>query len=67
MQEGTLVPTETVVDILFQATNSRRDVGHAVIVDGFPRTVEQALYAEKLVCYFSSSLRFGLGKGGSTS
>jgi adenylate kinase len=42
MEQGALVPDEIVVEIVFQALDAQRSQGTGVILDGFPRTVEQA-------------------------
>lgn len=41
MDAGTLVPDQTVVDVVFESLVSL-PAGHGFILDGFPRTVEQA-------------------------
>ena len=41
MEKGALVPDELVVEIVFQALDGQRDA-KGVILDGFPRTVDQA-------------------------
>jgi adenylate kinase len=42
MEQGALVPDEIVVEIVFQALDTQRSSGKGVILDGFPRTVDQA-------------------------
>ncbi len=42
MESGALVPDDLVVDIVFQALDRCRSAGTGVILDGFPRTVDQA-------------------------
>lgn len=41
MEQGALVPDEVVVEVVFQALDGQR-TGKGVILDGFPRTVDQA-------------------------
>lgn len=47
MTSGKLVPTEIVIDVL-QKRLSQSDTKNGFILDGFPRTLEQAEYLDKI-------------------
>ncbi|KAH8674397.1 adenylate kinase-domain-containing protein [Tricladium varicosporioides] len=49
VQEGTLVPTVTIVNILKHAITKEQGKNHAIIIDGFPRRLDQGIYSEDKV------------------
>ncbi len=55
MDAGQLVPDQTVVDLVEQ-TISGKDFDKGYILDGFPRTVEQAVAYDKLLARRNESL-----------
>lgn len=58
MDAGELVPDELLMDIVQERMNEP-DANAGWILDGFPRTVTQAMFFDKLIC--------DVGTGGSTS
>lgn len=47
--KGNLVPDEMIIDILLRAFQDNKENIHGVILDGFPRTVNQAETLEKVL------------------
>ncbi|KAK8900821.1 hypothetical protein ACHAO1_010132 [Botrytis cinerea] len=47
MQEGELVPTMTIIDILKRAIASKLEACPAIIIDGFPRRLDQGIASEE--------------------
>ncbi|MEG4203254.1 adenylate kinase [Microcoleus sp. Pol7_A1] len=60
MDRGELVPDELLMDIVQERMN-QSDARAGWILDGFPRTVAQAAFFDKLLC------EVGVGGGGSSS
>ncbi|PQE33421.1 uridylate kinase protein [Rutstroemia sp. NJR-2017a WRK4] len=46
IEEGKLVPTTTIIDILKHAITSKLETCHAIIIDGFPRRLDQGIASE---------------------
>jgi adenylate kinase len=55
MDAGTLVPDQTVVDVVFESLASLQD-GPGFILDGFPRTVEQAKQLDRWLDEHSNAI-----------
>ena len=49
ISKGNLVPDEMIIDILLRAFNENKDNNNGVILDGFPRTVNQAETLEEIL------------------
>jgi len=45
MQQGHLVPDDIVIDIMMKATKGK----NRILLDGYPRTIEQATFVEKKI------------------
>ncbi|KAJ3202892.1 hypothetical protein HDU82_006998 [Entophlyctis luteolus] len=57
MKEGKMVPTETILSLL-RAAISNSSESRGFLIDGFPRTTDQAIQFEKSVCRAQSVVFF---------
>ncbi|KAJ3394771.1 hypothetical protein HDU84_006914 [Entophlyctis sp. JEL0112] len=57
MKEGKMVPTETILSLL-RAAISNSSESRGFLIDGFPRTTDQAIQFEKSVCQAQSVVFF---------
>jgi len=49
MDQGGLVPNEVMIRLVMQDASNVIDNGDALLLDGFPRTIEQAIALDKII------------------
>ena len=49
MKEGKLVPDELMIDLVVEESAPFLDKGESLLLDGFPRTMEQAVAMEESI------------------